>query len=179
MCEGPLALICDEAHDFVMPRRVRRRGWARVLMDSEIDPRIRPIAYGMVGMLYELIGFMRKAYGEDLESALIMICVSEATMQKYMPSATADSDFLRHEVLEESMRGSISRRMIADKTGLPRETVRRKVAQLVAKNYLYVDSEGAIRVTPRLQDSSLRQAVLDAHEAVKRYMNVVASFNVN
>ncbi|MBL8557374.1 MAG: hypothetical protein JNM47_01525 [Hyphomonadaceae bacterium] len=148
-------------------------------MNSEIDPRIRPIAYGMVGMLYELIGFMRKAYGEDLESALIMICVSDATMQKYMPGARPDSEIMHKMELAESVRGSISRRMIADKTGLPRETVRRKVAQLIAKNQLYIDAEGAVRATPRLHDPELRQAVIDAHEAVKRYMRVVGSFNVN
>lgn len=147
-------------------------------MDTEIDPRIRPIAYGMVGLLYELIGFMRRAYGEDLESALIMICVSDATMQKYMPGARPDSEIMHKMELDESVRGSISRRMIAEKTGLPRETVRRKVAQLVAKNFLYIDGDGAIRATPRLHEADLRQSVIDAHEAVKRYMRVVGAFNV-
>jgi hypothetical protein len=147
-------------------------------MEAEIDPRIRPIAFGMAGLLFSLIGFMRKAYGEDLESALIMICVSDATMQNYMPGAKPGSDILRKEQLDESVRGSISRRMIADKTGLPRETVRRKVAQLIARNFLYVDANGAIRVTPRLHDPEIRQALLDAHESVKTYQSVVSSFGV-
>lgn len=147
-------------------------------MEAEIDPRIRPIAYGIVGLLYELIGFMRIAFGEDLESALIMICVSDATMQKYMPGASPDSEVMLKQTLDESVRGSISRRMIADKTGLPRETVRRKVAQLVARNFLYVDSNGAIRATPRLHDPELRQAVINAHEAVKTYQRVVGGYGV-
>ena len=147
-------------------------------MEAEIDPRIRPIAYGIVGLLYDLIGFMRIAFGEDLESALIMICVSDATMQKYMPGASPDSEVMLKETLDESVRGSISRRMIADKTGLPRETVRRKVAQLVARNFLYVDANGAIRATPRLHDLELRQAVIDAHESVKTYQRVVGGYGV-
>lgn len=147
-------------------------------MEAEIDPRMRPIAFGMAGLLFELIGFMRQAFGEDLEAALIMICVADATMQKYMPGASPDSELLRRQTLEESVRGSISRRMIADKTGLPRETVRRKVAQLVARNYLFVDESGAISSTPRLHDPELRQAILDAHEAVKNYQRVVGAFGV-
>lgn len=148
------------------------------MAEGEVPGHIRPIAYGMAGLLQDLIAFMRKAYGEDLESALIMICVSDATMQKFMPNAKPGSDLLRRELLDESIRGSISRRMIADKTGLPRETVRRKVGQLIAKNYLYIDGAGAIRATPRMYDLELRQAVIDAHEAVKRYMVVVGKYGV-
>lgn len=153
-------------------------GFKRMAMEAEIDPRLRPIAYGMVGLLFELIGFMRKAYGEDLESALIMICVIDATMQSYMPDAKPNSDVMRKEFLEESMRGSISRRMIADKTGLARETVRRKVAQLVERNYLYLDAEGDIRATPRLDDPAMRQAIFDAHEAVRTYQRVVGAYGI-
>lgn len=148
------------------------------MVEGEVPVHARPIAYGMAGLLQDLIAFMRKAYGEDLESALIMICVSDATMQKFMPGAKPGSEVLRRELLDESVRGSISRRMIADKTGLPRETVRRKVGQLIAKNYLYIDSAGAIRATPRMYDPELRQAVLDTHEAVKRYMVVVGKYGV-
>jgi hypothetical protein len=148
------------------------------MTDGEIPGHIRPIAYGMAGLLQELIAFMRKAYGEDLESALIMICVSDATMQKYMPGAKPGSEIMRQEVLDESVRGSISRRMIADKTGLPRETVRRKVGQLIARRFLYIDSAGAIRATPRLNDLDLRQSVIDAHEAVKLYLAVVGKYGV-
>jgi hypothetical protein len=147
-------------------------------MDGEIPSHLRPITYGMVCLLYEMIAFMKKAYGEDLESALIMICVSDATMRKYMPGAAPNSDVMRLEYLDESVRGSISRRMIADKTGLPRETVRRKVGQLIARNILYVDAEGAIRATPRLHDPELRQAVLDAHEAVMTYRRTLDRFGV-
>lgn len=150
----------------------------RSAMTDEIPRHIRPIAFGMVGLLYDLIAFMRKVYGEDLESALIMICVTDATLQKFMPGAKPDSDLIRREVIEESVRGSISRRMIADKTGLPRETVRRKVAQLIACNYLYIDSDGAVRATPRAHDPEVRKAVLDAHAAVKRYLDVVGRYNV-
>jgi len=148
-------------------------------MHGEIDPRMRPIAFGMAALLHELIGFMRKAYGEDLESALIMICVSDATMQSYMPGAKPDSEVIRKDKRDEAVRGSISRRMIADKTGLPRETVRRKVARLVACNYLYVDESGAIRATPRLHDPEMRQAVLSAHDAVKSYLRVISAYGVS
>jgi hypothetical protein len=148
------------------------------VMADEIPRHIRPIAFGLAGLLYDLITFMRKVYGEDLESALIMICVADATLQKFMSVAGPDSDLMRRERIEDSARGSISRRMIADKTGLPRETVRRKVAQLIACNYLYIDADGAVRATPRAHDPEVQQAVLDAHAAIKRYVDVVGRYGV-
>ena len=45
----------------------------------------------------------------------------------------------------------VSARAIAEATGLPRETVRRKIAALVAEGFLAQDSRG-VRTTPGLLD---------------------------
>lgn len=148
-------------------------------MSGAIPGHIRPIAYGMSELFIDMVAFMRRAYGSDLDAALIMICVSEATMDKYMHGAKAGADVLRREYLEDSERGSISRRMIAEKTGLPRETVRRKVANLIAQGFLYTDADGAVRATPRLHDPEMRDAIMNAHQAIKRYVAAVKRFEVD
>lgn len=147
-------------------------------MTDRIPEHVRPLAFGMVGLMRNMVELMRALYGEDLEAALIMVCVTNATMQKFMAAASPEADVLRRAVLPESIRGSISRRMIADKTGLPRETVRRKVAVLIERGQLYIDDDGCIRPTPRLHEPELQAAVSSAHDAIIEYVATVRSYGV-
>ncbi|KAF0182480.1 MAG: hypothetical protein IV086_07490 [Hyphomonadaceae bacterium] len=147
-------------------------------MTDRIPEHVRPLAFGMVELMRDMVVIMRELFGDDLDAALIMVCVINATMQKFMASAGPDSQVLRRPVLPEDIRGSISRRMIADKTGLPRETVRRKVAVLIGQNLLYVDAAGGVRPTPRLHDPETQAVVASAHDAVIRYMSTVRSYGV-
>lgn len=146
---------------------------------TEIDPRIRPIAYGLVELLFDLTFFIRELYGDDLDCALIMICANEATMRPFMEKAGPGDPVLGVRAPPEQIRGSISRRMIAEKTGIARETVRRKVAHLIDVGLLICDDDDGVRVAPRLDDP-LTQRMLDAgHTAVKRYMDLVKTYGVD
>jgi CRP-like cAMP-binding protein len=148
-------------------------------MTDQIPEHVRPLAFGMAGLMREMAAIMRTLYGDDLEAALIMVCVTNATMQTFMARAAAGADILRQTRLPETIRGSISRRMIAEKTGLPRETVRRKVAALIAQGQLFIDDAGGIRSTPRLHDPEVQVAVSSAHDAVVRYVGIVGSYGVD
>ncbi len=146
---------------------------------TEIDPRIRPIAFGLVELLFDLTFFIRELYGDDLDCAQIMICVNDATMRPFMERLPADSDVLRMRAPPEEIRGSISRRMIAEKTGIARETVRRKVAMLIEAGHLVADEEDGVRVVPRLHDPQTRRLLEAGHAAVNRYMALVKSYGVD
>jgi hypothetical protein len=146
-------------------------------MTDRIPAHVRPLAFGMAGLMREMVAILRALYGDDLEAALIMVCVTNATMQTFMVDAGAD--ILRQAVLPEAIRGSISRRMIAEKTGLPRETVRRKVAVLIAQEQLYVDDAGGIRSAARLYEPEVQAAVSSAHDAILRYVGTVRSYGVD
>jgi hypothetical protein len=148
-------------------------------MTEQLPEHVRPLAFGMVGLMRDLVAFLKAIYGDDLETALIMVCVTYATMQAFMADAEPDAEVLRMRVPPESVRGSISRRMIADKTGLPRETVRRKVAALIERGQLYIDEAGSIRPTPRLHEPDVQVAVSSAHDAVTRYLGTVSSYGVD
>jgi DNA-binding transcriptional ArsR family regulator len=147
--------------------------------EAEIDPRIRPIAYGLVDLLFDLTFHIRELYGDDLDCALIMICVNEATMRPFMENAGPDSPVLGMRAPPEGIRGSISRRMIAEKTGIARETVRRKVAALIEAGLLVADAEDGVRVVPRLHDPATQRALEAGHAAVKRYVERLAAYGVD
>lgn len=145
---------------------------------TEIDPRIRPIAFGLVELLFDLTFFIRELYGDDLDCALIMICANEATMRPFMEKTGAGDPVLGVRAPPEAIRGSISRRMIAEKTGIARETVRRKVAHLIDIGLLISDEEDGVRVVPRLDDPLTQRLLESGHGAVKRYLELVSSYGV-
>lgn len=147
--------------------------------EAEIDPRIRPIAFGLVELLFDLTFFIREIYGDDLDCALIMICVNDATMRPFMEKAGPESEVLRVRAPPDVIRGSISRRMIAEKTGIARETVRRKVANLIDAGLLVADADDAVRVVSRLDDPLTLRTLEAGHAAVKRYVTLVQSYGVD
>jgi len=127
-------------------------------------------------LLLELIYIAQGFAKVDLESLLILLCVGDATMRPFMLSSGHEPPIM--EQVDEALRGSISRRMVADKTGLPRETVRRKVDELIEAGLLLVDSEGRLRSAPLLGDPDSQAAVDALHAAVTRYQRRLQQFNV-
>ena len=92
-------------------------------------------------------------YGHDYEAIIIYWSVVLASVGR----------FLRNEDQIKLIEGDaaplpqeehhpVSARAIAEATGLPRETVRRKIAHLVADGYLAQDSRG-VRTVPGLLDA--------------------------
>ncbi|HRE44200.1 MAG TPA: hypothetical protein PKY87_09540 [Terricaulis sp.] len=126
-------------------------------------------------MLYAL----RRFYpGVDMDSLLILLCVSDATMRKFMVDLDTPPEVMHAAEPPDHVRGSISRRLIADKTGLPRETVRRKVADLVEGGHVSLDQDDGVRIAQGLYDQRAWQAIEDGHRAVLRYFDRIASYGV-
>jgi hypothetical protein len=106
-------------------------------LTEQVQPHLRPIAFAATGLTLDLLYLLQKQYNMDLESILIVLCVVEASMRPFMSSPVIDHELLTVVHPPESIRGSITRLMISDKTGLPRETVRRKCNALIASGYLF------------------------------------------
>jgi hypothetical protein len=121
-------------------------------MKPEPLPRGIQAANGLI-VLEGLLRVMRAAgdtYGHDYEAILIYWSVVVASVGRYL----RNDDQLKliesgGQPLAPEEHHPISARAIAEATGLPRETVRRKIAALVAEGYLAQDSRG-VRTTPGL-----------------------------
>lgn len=148
-------------------------------MTEQVQPHLRPIAFAATGLTLDLLYLLQKQYNMDLESILIVLCVVEASMRPFMSSPVIDHELLTVVHPPESIRGSITRLMISDKTGLPRETVRRKCNALIASGYLFLDEEDKLRVRPQFGDAGTNETLEAIHAAVRRYEATVSRFGLN
>ena len=97
-----------------------------------------PVAKNLIGPLVDLLVVARPVVGGDLDKLLIVMVVAQRT---------AEHPALNPSGLDAALAGRLATfpslhtnvRSIAESTGLPRETVRRKVAQLVAAGWIARD----------------------------------------
>ena len=107
-------------------------------------------------------------YGHDYEAIIIYWSVAVASIGRFLRSDDLVSLMEGPDYLPEEAHHPISARAIAEATGLPRETVRRKIAALVADGHLAQDSRG-VRTLPGLLDQrSNREVILAAVREIKR-----------
>lgn len=135
-------------------------------MSDELPEELRARAYGGLALLLDLSFIANELVKADYESTIIFVCAAEATMR---PLVQVGEPIPNTAYPPEHLRGSISRLLIADRTGLPRETVRRKTNALVKRGLLYEDSEGRVRSVPNLSDPKIQTAIEESHSAVCRY----------
>ncbi|GAA0302462.1 hypothetical protein GCM10009087_10290 [Sphingomonas oligophenolica] len=77
---------------------------------------------------------------------LIYLTVSVANVQKLMRERCIPAGFAATEILPREWVVPISRNAIATASGLPRETVRRQVAQMIESGLLIEDPRGGVTV---------------------------------
>lgn len=113
----------------------------------------------------------------DLETLLIFLVVNEAAMRPLLVGPNARADLIDHPHPPDEARGSISRNLIADRTGLSRETVRRKVNQLIGAGLFTETREGEVRPMPMLSETVFQQIADESYNAVRRYDARLRSLN--
>lgn len=136
---------------------------------TPIPADLRPKAYASAELFLDMLYAIRQIADVDLESVAIYVCVGEATMRPVLNDAALVEQIANVDVAPEGARGSIAMLLVSDRLGLPRETVRRKVKQLIASGFLYEDTNGRIRTTPNFTDPRMMDAIGSIHEAVGRY----------
>lgn len=138
---------------------------------TSVPIHVRPINFAGIELLLDLLHYVRAFYGDvDLETLLILLCVSDATMRPFMLNPVHAQSVMQLPAPPDEIRGSISRRAIADKTGLPRETVRRRVLELAEKGLVIVDADERVRISYGLTDPRAWKSAEQAHLAVLRYL---------
>jgi hypothetical protein len=141
-------------------------------MKPEQAPRGLVAANGLIAV-EGLLRIMRAAgdtYGHDYEAILIYWSVAIASVGRILRSDDLNMLIESGGPLPEEAHHPVSARAIAEATGLPRETVRRKIAVLVAAGHLAQDSRG-VRTIPALIDQRGNKAfVLVAAREIRRMM---------
>ena len=146
-------------------------------MDSEPTPRGLVAANGLIAV-EGLLRIMRAAgdtYGHDYEAILIYWSVAIASIGRVLRSDDLNTLLDNAGPFTEDEHHAISARAIAEATGLPRETVRRKIAALVAAGHLHQDAKGVRTFPPLIDQRGNRDFVLLATREIKRMTSAMES----
>jgi hypothetical protein len=147
-------------------------------MADEIAPHLRPITFAANELALELIYLLQSYAKKDLESVVILLCVTDATMRPFMQAAAPGDAVITAARPPNDVRGAISRRMIAEKTGLSRESVRRKTQELADAGLIVIDEDDRVRSAQRLGEGDFQRVVEGGHRAVMRYRRLLEAYGV-
>lgn len=134
----------------------------------------RPRAYAGVELLLELMHILREATQLDHDSIIIACVVNHATMRPLLTGPGAPLDLIDAANPPDGVRGSISRSSVADITGIPRETVRRKINHLIEIGMLVEAAPGHVRPVAALANPVWQRVADDGFAAVKRFNRQLA-----
>jgi hypothetical protein len=120
---------------------------------TEPIPRGLVAAQGLIAIegVLRIMRVAGETYGHDYEATLIYWSVALASIGRYLRSDDLMTLIESGAPVPEDAHHPISARAIAEATGLPRETVRRKIALLVAQGHLAQDSRGVRTFPPLLE----------------------------
>ena len=105
----------------------------------------RALRVKTVAAAESLLRILRKAvdsYGDDLECFVIYLAIAMASTSWIMRRPDILAKVSPGGPVPDEYHRPVSRRAIAASTGLPRETVRRKIAQLVEQGFLVEAARG-------------------------------------
>lgn len=129
-------------------------------------------AHHVAGLTRHLVE-CRRAFGGDLDLFLVFSIIGERSFTpRNVPESMTEQEF-RASPVSTVEPAAINLQSIADYSGIPRETVRRKVAALVAMGWVARDAAGLIAVTDRA-----KEGLAGLTESSVRYLrNLVAALD--
>jgi hypothetical protein len=139
-------------------------------MTAEPAPRGLVAALALVAIegLLRILRAAGETYGDDYEGIIIYWSVAIASVGRFLRNDDLTALIESGSPIPEEAHHAISARAIAEATGLPRETVRRKIAGLVADGHLIQDSKGVRTFSPLLEHGGNRAFVELAVREIRR-----------
>lgn len=148
--------------------------FSKLIMYSDLRPR----TYASMELFLDMLHAVRGLVDLDFESIAIYVCVGEATMRPLLADPNLVAKLASDPVAPDELRGSITMLLVADRLGLPRETVRRKVKNLISLGLLYEDEKGRIRSTPVFDNPKMAETMKAIQDAVHRYHERLAKYGI-
>lgn len=115
-----------------------------VLDDAVIQANARVIGYELVNGFLGRFNVLNAALAMSPSKMLVFLTIATATVQRFMRQRAIPDTLHGKERLPKDVIGYISRRAIAQATGLPRETVRRIVIELMDEGLLITGPNGGV-----------------------------------
>ena len=134
-----------------------------------LESDVRPKAFAAIELFLDLTHVARSLLPGDIETTLIWFSITEATLRPLMldDAVPATRKLLKKPASADL--GTISRVAIADRTGLPRETVRRKINALIKAGPVAEERPGNIRTVLDITAPNVMNAINASFKSVGRY----------
>ena len=116
-------------------------------MKKEIEDRFGLVWPHHVGNLTQFLIAARNSFDGDLDMFLILAVVGDRTFSAKSVDPNLSYSAWREGASRHAVPLSINARSIADYTGIPRETVRRKLLLLEEKGWIAKDADDALQAT--------------------------------
>ena len=126
------------------------------LSRGKLDEKSRIFAYEFGVLLCELLPRYQSTFQSDFAKVLIVHAIGVASVSRLMSRTEATDYEALSAVVPPDLQVPVNALSIAESTGIPRETVRRKIKEMIVAGILVVDERGGYCVKPgNLQDSSV------------------------
>ena len=119
---------------------------------TALEARYPAYQYCMVEFLTEHLADLARVFDGDLQEALVLATIGQLRLRAHMEQTKAASG-----AAPRSSNPSISASRIADVTGIPRQTVRRKLQALEDRGWIERDSDASFSLIVRDGVSVARQ----------------------
>lgn len=115
---------------------------------AKLDEKSRVFAYEFGVLLCEMLPRYQWAFQSDFAKVLIIHAIGVASVSRLM----SRPEGARYEALTDAvpveLQVPVNALSIAESTGIPRETVRRKIKEMIADGFLVEDERGGYRLKP-------------------------------
>ena len=129
------------------------------LVDTPKNFRLKGIV--VCDALLRLSSIVSNVYGPDMERFIVYMAVISAGASRFQRDPNLRARYAE-EPLPDEFRGAVSRRAIAESVGLPRETVRRKIAALIADGHIVREGDLVKARTPVIEQGRNLEFLLAA-----------------
>lgn len=116
-------------------------------MEDEIKAAFGKVWPAHVASITKFLIECRKTFDGDLDLFLVLAVIGDRTFSKRHADPSIDFETFQQGSAKPTQPLDINIRSIADYSGIPRETVRRKITELEAKGWVQRSPDGYITAT--------------------------------
>ena len=112
------------------------------IQTEQLEQKLRFAGYHVMNVYLETARQMHESTGLDPASVLIMATIYNASIQRTLRARDGESIHRGQESIDPAHFHAISRRAVAEATGLSRELVRRKINAMIESGLVMEDGDG-------------------------------------
>jgi DNA-binding transcriptional regulator YhcF (GntR family) len=132
--------------------------------DGELDATARLASYAIINGQLAMLATLRETLNLPPAKLVVFLTVATASVQRHVRRTDLSQQERGSGAMAPEDLGMISGRAVAEATGMPRETVRRMLVELVAEGLLVRRTQGRVSVAKPLADpcmSRLLRSLVD------------------